>query len=366
MSEEITLCFGVFAKLMNICKDTIRESDQARFITKMISILDPGNSCIHYNNPYTGTTGTDENRPVVTRLLKCRQNFTLSASSDEILNNKQSFLEQFKGFIADYMDIDLIPGLVVTLIDIIKNDKYVKQYSKELFKKLFGYYIEDFQFNNNQIVVYDFLGNLFIYTALNTKVKNTSCANFISEINEEYIRSIYTPYENDLTFDAESLTLTLDILNVYFKFKELLDEYSICGFIGEVDPSKGLLETYPEQCYAFLEKVKAEILQPYPYTYCIYEKISEFCNSLYNYNKFLEKNMGLKTDKILLVNEIPERVKSNPDDISIFIYNNYNNMKSYRSFIKNVNKQRQGCADKKIDIDIFVKLFLNNEQLENC
>lgn len=363
MSEEITLCFGVFAKLMNICKDTIRESDQARFITKMISILDPGNSCIHYNNPYTGTTGTDENRPVVTRLLKCQQNFTLSASSDEILNNKQSFLEQFKGFIADYMDIDLIPGLVVTLIDIIKNDKYVKQYSRELFKKLFGCYIEEFKFNNNQIVVYDFLGNLFIYTAFNTKIKNTSCANIISEINEEYIRSIYTTYENDLTFDAESLTLTLDILNVYFKFKDLLDEYSICKFVGEVDPTTELKENYVDQCEAFLKKVNAGILHYYPYTYSICQKIAEFSNALNNYIDFLGVNMVYKEDKVSTQNDMPQREKSNKDDISTFIFIKMN---IFDWFIENVEGHRQDCKDKKIDIDIFVKLFLNNEQLENC
>lgn len=363
MSEEITLCFGVFAKLMNICKDTNRESNQTGFITRMISILDSKNSCIHYDNEYTGTTGTDGSGPVVTRLLKCQQNFTLSASSDEILNNKQSFLERFKDFIADYMDNDLIPGLVVTLIYIIKNDKFVKQYSKELFKKLWGYYIEDFQFENNQIVVYDFLGKLFIYTALNFKLKNTSCAEIISIISEEYIREVYMPYENDLIFDSDSLILTFDMLNVYFKFKELLDEYSICEFVGSVDPSMGLGETYPVQCDNFVSKVKAEILQPYPDTYIIFKKIVDFCNVLDDYNNFLGKNMDYKEDKILLINDVPKRVKSNKDDISLFVYNKLDGLRKFR---ENTDKYRQNCADKKIDIDNFVKLFLNNKQMEQC
>ena len=355
MSDEITLCIGVYASLMNLCRDQSRISNQAEFVMKLITILDPNNSLKPIPNSSKGNGTVSDIAPSVSKLLRCKLNLSLNRTPNEIMNDRKTIAENIRDFVAQYMDWDRIPGLIVSLVSIIKNDSYINRYSKELFKSIFGCYVNQLKFDDNKIVVYEFLSNLLIYSALNERVKNTSCAESASKISEEYIDAIYAPYENDLSYDADTQTISLICWEIYDRFLSILQKNYIADFL-KIDTSLCTYDVCFDLCDSFAKDIDAQILQVYPGSSVMLQKIVDFCNVLHDYDYHLITNTAFRCDITLDINDEVKRISNNSLDYSEFVYSK--NPLYYHKFANKVHNYRNECKEKYGEIVIYLSFFI--------
>lgn len=355
MNDEITLCIGVYASLMNLCRDQSRISNQAEFVMKLIAILDPNNSLVPITNSLKGNGTVSDIAPSVSKLLRCKLNLSVNRTPDQIMNDRKTIVENMRLFIAQYMDRDKIPGLIVSLVSIIRNDSYINRYSKELFKSIFGCYVNQLNFDDNKIVVYEFLSSLLIYSALNEKVKNTSCAESVAKISEEYIYALYAPYENDLSYDADTQTLSLVCCEIYDSFWSILQKNHIDAFLN-IDTSLCTYDVCFDWCDSFAKEIDTQILQVYPGSSIMLQKVIDFCNVLHEYDHFLITNTAFRCDKTLCINDEIKRISNNSLDYSEFVYSK--NPLYYHKFADKVRNYRNECKEKYGEIVIYLSFFI--------
>lgn len=306
------LCFGGFAHLVDICRNEANVKSQSDVIARMVSVIDPNNRCISSDSigekEISNITGE---KTVVNHLIKCTQKFKLVTNFDILLKDKALILEKFKEFVNNYLDADKIPMLIYTLIYIMANDIQMSTQNKELFKEIFGCYIEKY-FPQKEISVYDFLLNLLLYT-VSPRLDSLNFSASISCIDINTMRKFYNSYSSDLSYDSSSQIITLSFIDDYEFLIGMLEKHKISSFLKEIDPSfrSGFEKVWIERLSLFYDssieylnnKSKSKFRNLFydfinhVNNYCNYLCFEMVCNpntSRLHYEKIYEAAFGVK------------------------------------------------------------------------
>lgn len=285
------LNFGGFAHLVDLCRNNANVSTQSDVIAKMVSVIDPNNRCISLDTIAAKDISSIEGeKTFVNHLIKCTQAFKLTSSFDELLKEKSQILEKFKEFVNNYLDSDKTPMLVMILIYIMANDTNLRKQNRELFKEIFGCYLEEY-FPQKEISVYNFLLNILLYTVSPRFDKKITSAN-ISHLKFNELYDFYNPYINDIIYDNNSQTVTLSFLDDFEFLNETMSEFEIAYFLCKIDPSyyTGLDDEWIDRTSDFYEKSYNHLLKDQPNSF-FKELIYKFIKNVDDYNNFLGLEM---------------------------------------------------------------------------
>ncbi|MBD5104648.1 MAG: hypothetical protein HDT47_07275, partial [Ruminococcaceae bacterium] len=268
MKNNFILCFGTFAKALNLFRT--EDISQKEFIAKMVKVIDPKNLCIcsdrHTNKESVG------NGPIVAKLLKCEYNFKFSDNTDsrskllnELEENEkhtiQNISSELKSAVCNYVVDRAKPFIIFALLNIIAEDKYIDGENKTAFKKYFGMNKQEF-LQKSEYNFSDFLSRALLYTTLGG-INNEKGKNCIDSITEDFVNNCTNEYTDDYQWDSDTQLLKIPYLNIFNIFCQAIDDYNVNNFIIQVDPTVSVEEKWMDIIDEFREFINDKIIAPY-------------------------------------------------------------------------------------------------------
>ena len=266
---NIRLCFGTFASLLNKFRPT--DLQQQDFIAYLINGIDKNSRYI-------------SERSAVTRLLSCKIDYVLTTEATIKEPSHDKLQAYISKNVAPNIREDAEKMIILTLLDIIRKDKSLDQEHKELFKDYFGIYKEQL-LHKSKFVFSDIISKALLYTTYGG-VKNRFDKGVVPDINDEYITAATSAYLNDIEWDRETQTLTLNYIEDYYTFIGLIDEYEMHYFITSIDPVNGMDRSWFDKFTELREKASKG-------NYVVKDNsemakmISLYCDRLWCYMTFL-------------------------------------------------------------------------------
>ncbi|MBE6844321.1 MAG: hypothetical protein E7508_01220 [Ruminococcus sp.] len=302
--EDIRLCFGTFASLLNKCRS--EEVHQFDFLGDLIWGIDQYSRYI-------------SEAPAVTRLLKCELNYTLTEAAIKEKPTNDTLTNYIFEEVAPSIMEDKKKIVILTLIDIIRRDTSLSREKKELFKEYFFVDREQFLMESN-FVFSDIVSKALLFTTFGN-VKNKYNKGDVFVISDEYINTVTAPYLNDVDWDKGKQALTLTYIEIYNEFTHLIREYGIERFILYDDPKNGLSGSVFDNYSKFRESISHKMVN-IDYRRDIWKMIALYLSNLDDYINFLSFNM---------VEVSPNIFHPIPDEIKAVFYESLN-------IRKNINK----------------------------
>lgn len=277
------LCFGTFATVLNLCCSNI---SQTALIARIVNIIDP-------NSRYTGIDLTGD-RPAIHRLLSCKINFVLSNGNSTEIPALEIIVEDFSNKIAPLIDADKKAYVIITLLKIIQNDKYINFNGKDNFEKYFA--ISKYQLLLQENFLFsDFLSKILLYTTC-SNVENRVGETYVKTLTEDYINNLVKPYAYEYHWNETTQTLTLLFMKYFNIFNQAILDYQINVFIEEIDPSNYMNLKWIENGNAFIKNIINKLLIPYSsdsieLTSFMLIQIQKFIRTLDKYIEYVGYNM---------------------------------------------------------------------------
>ncbi len=284
------LCFGTFATVLNICREGI---NSAPLVARIARCVDSTNSCIGINR-FKENGECIGDGPNVTKLLKCKRNFTFDKGIDAKKPTADEVIDRFRTDVTPYINEDKKAKAILTLLDIIKKDKIIDFENKEEFKKFCGKYKNE-MLQQEKFEFSDFMGKLLIYTTY-SNVKNTDGQSCVQMLTQDYIDKVTKPYVFEYKWDGNKDILDLLLVKIYNIFYQTVSKYKITEYICNVDPTNYMDDIWLERWDDFLKDINNFILKPY----CpkereaegfTFKKIQEFSQKLDDYTSYTGINM---------------------------------------------------------------------------
>lgn len=175
--EDIRLCFGTFASLLNKCRS--EEVHQFDFLGTLICGIDKYSRYI-------------SEASAITRLLKCELNYTLTEAAIIKEPTNDTLTNYIFKELAPFIMEDKKKTVILTLIDIIRRDTSLSREKKELFKEYFFVDREQFLMESN-FVFSDIVSKALLFTTFGN-VKNKYNKGDVFVISDEYINTVTVPY----------------------------------------------------------------------------------------------------------------------------------------------------------------------------
>ena len=291
------LCFGTFATVLNLCRHNIL---QATLIARIVACIDPGNSSIIKNwleireqvEDYgTITVKIEGNEQTISKLLACKTNFVFAEREDAKIPTQDTIIKRFETLVAPFIHEDKKAKIILTLLNLIKEDKSLDFEKKENFNKYLGMgkqhllYQTEFTFS-------DFMGRILLYTVC-SNIDNRVGKEYVKDITNDYIDNIVKPYAYGYQWNTSSQTLKLSFMEIFIIFRQAILNYQLEYFIEEVDPTVHVNINNLEKCDDFLKFTETNIWIPFRQeSICwILQKVQSFGQTLQDYTKYLGTNI---------------------------------------------------------------------------
>lgn len=195
------LCFGIFAKVLNLCT---HERSQGKFIPRVAWVIDSCNSSLAIGLDFDvdDPDGMEGNKTVVSRLLSCDRRLKLR---DKQLPSLLIARERFKSEVMPFISEDMVAKAVLAVRYIISLDDTIDNERKETFKKYLGMYRDEF-LQQTIFDVPDFFTRVLLYT---TCVDNKEGQPYVKEITDTLIEEVANDNWTELRWDTITQTLEL-------------------------------------------------------------------------------------------------------------------------------------------------------------
>lgn len=197
----MTLCFGIFARVLSCCTHGKPEYE---FIPRVAWVIDRRNSSLASGLDFDvdDPDGMEGNKPVVSKLLSCEHSLVLR---DKQLPSLVVACERFKSKVMPFINEDMVAKAVLTVRYIISLDDTIGNERKETFKKYLGMYRDEF-LQQTIFDVPDFFTRVLLYT---TCVDNNEGQPYVKEITDTLIEEVANNNWAELRWDAITQTLEL-------------------------------------------------------------------------------------------------------------------------------------------------------------
>lgn len=249
--ENMRLCFGTFAAVLNHCR---QNALQAEFVARIVRIVDPYNSCIvnKFDKAEIKADG-----PATTKLLKCKNDFVFVERENANKPTPEAIIKNFETEVAPFIDEDKKAKVILALLDIIEKDKCIDFDKKENFKKYLGVDKQNL-LQQSEFIFSDFLGRILLYSTCGN-VDNRVGQSCVKLITGDYIDRTAEPYAYEYQWDTITQTLVLSFVKIFNIFNQAILDYQINNFIENVDPTNIMGIEWVEYCESFLEYTKDSI-----------------------------------------------------------------------------------------------------------
>lgn len=290
------LCFGIFAKVINLCRNNIL---QAPLIARIVMCIDPENTIFSYNiaiinqiNDYDTITDTitDDficNEQTISKLLACRITFAFSNRKSPKLPQQDIVVNRFENLVAPYIDEDKKGKIILTLLNIIKEDESIDFEKKENFKNYLGMEKQDL-LQQTVFIFSDFMARILLYT-LCSNIDNRVGIECAKTITDNYIEETCKSYEYEYQWDTSSQTLTLPFAKMFLILNQAIHKYQITEFVEKVDPTNYMEDKWLDNCECFLKYITENIRNRFQQELKSWtlQKIQEFAQTLNEYTDYL-------------------------------------------------------------------------------
>lgn len=291
------LCFGTFATVLNLCRHNIL---QATLIARIVACIDPGNSSIIKNwleireqveNYETITDIIVGNEQTISKLLACKTNFVFADREDAKVPTQDTIIKRFETLVAPFIDEDKKAKIILTLLNLIKEDKSLDFEKKENFNKYLGMGKQDL-LHQTEFTFSDFMGQILLYTACGN-INNKVGKEYVKDITNDYIDNIVKPYVYEYQWNTSSQTLKLSFMEIFNLFQQSLQDYQLPIFIEEVNPTNYMDINNLKKCDDYLKFTESNIWIPFRQepTCWMLQKIQDFTQTLQDYTIYLGTNM---------------------------------------------------------------------------
>lgn len=209
------LCFGIFAKILNLCN---RDLPQEKFVPRIAWAVDRQNSSLASGLDYSvdDPDGMEGNKSVVSKLLSCERPLILR---DQRLPTLEVACERFKSKVMPHINEDMVAKAVLAILYIISKDETIVADRKETFKVYFGLHRDEL-LRQTTFHVPDFFARVLLYT---TSVDNHEGCPYAKEITDAFIEKAVNESWAESKWDAT--TQTVEIMPS--EEKHLLDEINM-------------------------------------------------------------------------------------------------------------------------------------------
>lgn len=205
----MTLCFGIFAGILNCCK---RELSQEKFVPRIAWVLDRRNRSLKSESKedrdedkgsaVDNPDNTEGNKSVVSRLLSCKRPLVLRENQ---LPSLEVARERFKSQVMPFINEDMVAKAVLAVLYIISKDETIEAEHKESFRRYLGMYKEEL-LQQTSFDVPDFLTRVLLYT---TCVDNKEGQPYVKKITDTFIEEATNDNWAELKWDTITQTLEL-------------------------------------------------------------------------------------------------------------------------------------------------------------
>lgn len=205
----MTLCFGIFAGILNCCK---RELSQEKFVPRIAWVLDRRNRSLKSESKedrdedkgsaVDNPDNTEGNKSVVSRLLSCKRPLVLRENQ---LPSLEVARERFKSQVMPFINEDMVAKAVLAVLYIISKDETIDAEHKESFRRYLGMYKEEL-LQQTSFDVPDFLTRVLLYT---TCVDNKEGQPYVKKITDTFIEEATNDNWAELKWDTITQTLEL-------------------------------------------------------------------------------------------------------------------------------------------------------------
>lgn len=205
----MTLCFGIFAGILNCCK---RELSQEKFVPRIAWVLDRRNRSLKSESKedrdedkgsaVDNPDNTEGNKSVVSRLLSCKRPLVLRENQ---LPSLEVARERFKSQVMPFINEDMVAKAVSAVLYIISKDETIEAEHKESFRRYLGMYKEEL-LQQTSFDVPDFLTRVLLYT---TCVDNKEGQPYVKKITDTFIEEATNDNWAELKWDTITQTLEL-------------------------------------------------------------------------------------------------------------------------------------------------------------
>lgn len=195
----MTLCFGIFARVLNCCTHGKPEYE---FIPRVAWVIDRRNSSLASGLDFDvdDPDGMAGNKPVVSRLLSCERPLKLR---DKQLPSLQVARERFKSKVMPFINEDMLANAVLAILYIISKDETIEAEHKESFIRYLEMYRNEL-LRQTRFDVLDFLTRVLLYT---TCVNNKEGQPYVEEITDTFIEKVVNDSWVELKWDAATQTV---------------------------------------------------------------------------------------------------------------------------------------------------------------
>ncbi len=205
----MTLCFGIFAGILNCCK---RELSQEKFVPRIAWVLDRRNRSLKSESKedrdedkgsaVDNPDNTEGNKSVVSRLLSCKRPLVLRENQ---LPSLEVARERFKSQVMPFINEDMVAKAVSAVLYIISKDETIEAEHKESFRRYLGMYKEEL-LQQTSFDVPDVLTRVLLYT---TCVDNKEGQPYVKKITDTFIEEATNDNWAELKWDTITQTLEL-------------------------------------------------------------------------------------------------------------------------------------------------------------
>lgn len=343
------LCFATFAKTLYFCR---QRTNQEILVAKIIKCIDPCSNYLDQDYRYSDGWDIKGDKFAINKLLHCTRPFTTISNEFSKVSKREfnTLRKKFKTNVSPLINEDKQASAILTLLNIIKQDKVIDSENAENFKKYLGMDKQQL-LQQEKFVFPDFIVRILLYTVYGN-VDNRDGKEYIKFITKKYVDSCRDSYFNEYKWDSATQTLTLSFVEIFSAFNQAIHNYQIDKFVETVDPTNMMDIAWVEKCEGFLMHTKTKILCDFTppivdsHSFTI-QAVQEFVQTLNDYLDFL----GIKMRPLV---KKPNPEKPNPEESNIFLpmYRD-ENVKWAMDFNEDVHNYRQKL------ISIYQKIYMH-------
>ena len=238
------LCFGVFASILNQCKKCIT---QEKLGVRLARCVDQNSSYIKIEDRYSEGWEIKGDGVAINKLFLCNRNFILSPAAVEHKKSISQIVEDFKATVEPYILKKAKPVIILTLLDIIREDKLLDGPTAETFKLYCGHRKNEF-LHQTKFHFSDMMARILAYTTFG------GVSNILPTFSpEDMLKKAENSHRYEYLWDPASLTLEMKSTKIYLQLLETMDRYKIFHFLEFVNPTDAIHWLDLQNCKKFIQ-----------------------------------------------------------------------------------------------------------------
>ena len=223
MEEHLHLCFGVVAKVLDLCSR--KSVTDQQLITGLFDCFSSQRRCGEVPKSSCG------------KYINCLRNDPITGNADACSVSLPVLTKKVDQFVKKLMDPDKIAVALLVLLDILRQNPDARNINRAVFMECFP---TDWWMQERKECRFhfpQFLSRALLYV-VRSGVPNRSGKGCIGFITAEYIGSLRKKYEGEYQLSQDGNFVELPFLRLYDAFIEELDRRQVVRFLLLVNTSR--------------------------------------------------------------------------------------------------------------------------------